>query len=165
MAAGTTYELITSQTLASDQGSVTFSDIPQTYTDIVFHSNSISPTLPQALNWRINGDSGSNYSRTGLYGDGSSTGSYRNTSLTYGLTGAGKTYPNPCFTSFMNYSNSTTAKTIILTGTGTDLLDGYGFAIYVWNSTSAITQVVFTPNNGGAISAGSSFSLYGIKAA
>ncbi len=64
-----TYTPIASATLAASTSSITFSSIPATYTDIVVVINDINSTGSFDTNIRFNGDSGSNYSRTGLRGD------------------------------------------------------------------------------------------------
>jgi hypothetical protein len=62
----------------------------------------------------------------------------------------------------MNYSNSTTYKTILsrgnVTGTGIDL------NVSLWRSTAAITNITVTSFTS-TYTAGSTFTLYGIKAA
>ena len=71
-----TYEKIATTTLGSNQASVTFSSIPATYTDIVVIATGKTST-ETTLYFRFNGDSGSNYSSTDIYGDGSAAGSFR----------------------------------------------------------------------------------------
>jgi hypothetical protein len=63
-----------------------------------------------------------------------------------------------------NYSNSTTFKTpLIRTNTGPSW--GTVFAIVgLWRNTAAITSITFTPDTGN-FDTGSTFTLYGIKAA
>ena len=85
--ATTTYEPIETQTLSSAAGSVTFTSIPQTYTDLVLVVNGRkdSSVSVDAFYCRINGDGSSNYSWTSVAGDGSSAYSERtsNDSLGY----------------------------------------------------------------------------------
>ena len=77
-----TYTLIESQVLGSSAASVTFSAIPDTYTDLVFKFSVRSDRAAtfDNIQARINADSGSNYSRTLLSGDGSSASSSRGSS-------------------------------------------------------------------------------------
>jgi hypothetical protein len=79
-----TYVALDTQTLGSAAASVTFSSIPQTYTDLVLVINGYSIN---DVDWRFrmgNGsiDSGSNYSGTYMYGDGSGASSYRESNVT-----------------------------------------------------------------------------------
>jgi hypothetical protein len=86
MAAGSTYTPIATTTLGSAASSVTFSSIAGTYTDLRIVYSTVSSA--DAGNYlRFNSDSGSNYSNTTLFGNGSSAGSNRNTSST-GMYGA-----------------------------------------------------------------------------
>lgn len=158
-----TYEPIQTYTLGSNT-TVTFSSIPQTYTDLVLVTEATG-TTNGALDVRFNGDSGTNYSRTGIYGDGATSGSFRNTNLAYGLisAGAGSTR-TIAISHFMNYSNSTTFKTYLMLGG--DATNGPGFAVYLWRSTAAITSIALTGDPiGSNIGSSSTLTLYGIKAA
>lgn len=161
MAAGNTYTPIQTYTLGSS-GTVTFSSIPQIYTDLILVTEATG-TTNGAMDVRFNGDTGANYSRTGLYGDGSTASSYRN-SLSYGLIGAGTSNRHIAITHFLSYSNTTTYKPY-LTQSG-DPTTGVGLAIYMWRSTAAITSIALTGDPiGSNIGAGSILTLYGITAA
>ena len=78
-----TYTPIATQTLSANTASVTFSSIPQGYTDLVLI---VSATPVAAGTWnlemRFNNDTGSNYSRTVLSGDGSTAQSDRQSNQT-----------------------------------------------------------------------------------
>ena len=164
-----TYTPIASQTLSSAAASVTFSGIPQNYTDLVLVMNAKgtgftgSGTYPYV---RYNSDSGTNYSRTYLSGNGSSASSGRGTSenLQYlvGGTYIDGTFAYNSITHFMNYSNTTTYKTMLSrannSGVQVDALVG------LWRSTSAITSMIIYSSSGN-FDTGSTFTLYGIKAA
>jgi len=159
----TTYDCIATTTLGSNT-TVTFSNISQAYTDLVLVAEATG-TTNGAMDVRFNGDSGANYSRMGLYGDGSSAIAYRSTNLAYGLIGAGTSSNRDLsITHFMNYTNTTTFKTYLTQSANT--AGGYaGIAVYLWRSTAAITSIALTgdPINT-AIGSGSVLSLYGIKA-
>ena len=107
-----TYTPIASITLASAASSVTFSGIPQTYTDLVVVINGTSSASGE-LRYRLNGNTGSNYSFTQLYGDGSSAGSSRDSNRTTGRLGSTRTTGNVQIGHFQKYSNSTTNKTVL----------------------------------------------------
>lgn len=165
-----TYERIASTVLTSGTASVTFSSIPQTYTDIVLVSQYSVGTNNDGGRIQFNSDTGSNYSRTHLRSNGSSTGSSTATNQTYiymDLEGAGNTIQNPTqsIVEINNYSNTTTYKTALIRSgniagsyTGTSLICG------LWRSNSAISTITLTTDSSTFIT-GSSFILYGIKAA
>ena len=71
-----TYEKVQSTTLSSTQSTVTFSSISGAYTDLVLVMGG-SNSANSDLRMRFNGDTGSNYSVTVLFGDGSAANSFR----------------------------------------------------------------------------------------
>ena len=74
-----TYQPIETQTVSGTSTStVTFSSIPQTYTDLVLVS-AITQSADVSNYLRFNSDTGTNYSRTRLVGTGSSATSVRGT--------------------------------------------------------------------------------------
>lgn len=160
-----TYTPIATYTVSgSSTTSYTFSSIPSTYTDLVLITNS-GQTSGQ-LYFRINGDTGTNYSYTTLEGNGTSAISQRLTSKTLIYPAySGETANAINLTNilhFQNYSNATTYKTILWRSndTGTQTEAGVG----LWRSTSAITSILLASSVGNFL-AGSTFTLYGIKAA
>ena len=164
----TTYEPIATQTLGSAAASVTFSSIPATYTDLVLISTPIV-TAATTFAMRFNSDSTSNYSWTVLIGDGTSATSTRGATQTelrisYAATSRTTNTTN-IVTQIMNYANSTTYKTAISRDNAAS--DGTGAIVGLWRATpAAITSITITPNSGGTIiNTGSTFTLYGIKAA
>lgn len=162
-----TYTPIESRTLTSATSSVTFTSIPGTYTDIVaIVTMPSSGTVTTAL--RVNGDTGTNYSTTILAGISAGASSYRESNKSWGVTGglvSGMGANSNIICHFMNYSNSTTYKTILArgnSGTNFDLEQN----VILWRSTNAINSISFIDYNGGANTypIGSTFTLYGIKA-
>jgi hypothetical protein len=162
MPAGSTYTRIQSYTLGSNT-TVTFSSIPQTYTDLILVGEATG-TTNGAMDVRFNGDTGSNYSRTGMYGDGSTDASYRSANLPYGLIGAGAGSARTIsVTHFMNYSNTSQNKVYMTFDYSTGAT---GAAIYLWRSNSAITTIALTGDPiGSNIGSSSTFTLYGIASA
>jgi hypothetical protein len=154
-----TYTPIASVTLSSAQSSVTFSGIPQTYTDLVLVSDMSGSTTFNAL-LTYNSDSSSNYSETDILGDGTSATSSRLTNQTYirvGYIDSGRTMHR---INVMNYTNSTTNKTTLLRWDTASA--GYVDArVGLWRSTSAITSLTLTTSTGNFAS-GSTFNLYGV---
>jgi len=154
-----TYTPIATQTLGSSASSVTFTSIPATYTDlIIVLAGTSSANISYKL--QFNGDTGSNYSNTFLYGDGSSAISGRSSSQTSigGMGRTGTSQGNGVI-QVMNYSNTTTNKTTI--GRGSLASQLVISTVGLWRSTSAITSINLAPESG-TIDAGSTFSLYGI---
>ena len=170
-----TYEPIATQTVSGSSTSiVTFNSIPQTYTDIVavcvVRSGTAGTNTDNYIRLATGGgsvDSGSNYSTTRLYGNGSSASSDRLTSSTliYGgmIPASGSTAGNLAVTihSIMNYSNTTTNKTVL--SRGNDALAFVSATVGLWRNTGSITSVQFLTNSN--FTDGNTFTLYGIKAA
>jgi len=155
-----TYEPIATYTVSS-ASYAEFTSIPSTYTDlyIVWTATSSNNT---GYGIRFNGDTGSNYSLTYIYGDGATPVSGRDSNIT-SINGMGRTGTSQGVgrVNVMNYSNTTTYKTAIGRG---DLATQLTMAtVGLWRSTSAINAIRLTPEVG-TITAGT-FTLYGIKAA
>lgn len=167
MAAGNTYTPIATTTLGSATGTVTFSSISGSYTDLVLISNIKSNNTNQSsLLFEVNGsNSGSLYSGTMIYGTGSVTGSNKVSNQDFGYImrngglSASSTVTQPFITHFMNYSSTTTFKPVISRNNVADT--NVGADISLWRSNSAITSIrIFASTNDFAI--GSMFTLYGI---
>jgi len=157
-----TYEKIATTTLGSNQATVTFSSISGSYTDLVLIINGGNNTGNYATAFRFNGDTGSNYSATRLYGNGTSANSDRGSNQSYiYLLAAGQNNLNGVqIINIQNYSNSTTYKTTISrsnTAAGT-----VGAEVGLWRSTAAITSIVLAPEFSVNWLSGSTFTLYGI---
>jgi hypothetical protein len=161
MAAGSTYTPIATTTLGSAQSSVTFSSLGS-YTDLLLVFTYES-SADSNLQMRFNGDTGSNYSFTAMYGDGSSAASNRGSSTTGIPVGYDNTSISGTISrvNIQNYTNSTTYKTAILRSDNS----GYVVArVGLWRNTAAITSITLV-NDSGNINSGSTFTLYGIAAA
>lgn len=160
MAAGPTYEPIETRTLSTAQSSVTFNTITGTYTDLVLVSDSILVSGTGAARIRYNSDSGSNYSNTYVYGDGSSALSGRSsnqTSIDFNFIGTAR---STSICHIQNYSNSTTYKTLISRGNGGGITIAY---VGLWRNTAAITTIEVIGSSN--FNTGSTFTLYGIASA
>jgi len=162
MAAGGTYEPIATQTLGSNTATVTFSSISGNYTDLILVFNGKSNVSSGAFYYRLNSDSGSNYSSTHLKGNGTSATSdiYSSASYMYAL-GNGFTNETAIITQFQNYSNTTTYKTALTRWSSLSLY--VAASVGLWRSTSAITTIDIYSLN--IFATGSTFTLYGIAAA
>ena len=167
------YELISTTVLGSAASSVTFSslgDYSSTYKHLQIRSVAKTTTVgdgAEALVLRFNSDSGSNYARHFLSGNGSSVSSGATTSANY--VGAGLVTTNSSIAAFAGNvcdvldAYSTTKNKTIRTLAGhpgslvfIQLLSG------VWLNTASITSMTLSPSLGNFIT-GSRFSLYGIR--
>jgi hypothetical protein len=162
-----TYEPIATYTLGSAATSIDFTSIPATYTDlrVVFSGTAATSSYP----WmRLNGDTGSNYSDTYMYGSGTGTVGAKNTSISAWYMGAwtlSTTIPSFFTMDIFSYTNS---KFKIGLSTGSTNYNGSGFTdliASVWSSTAAITSIKIFSDGGYNLNVGSSATLYGIKAA
>lgn len=165
-----TYVLISSSTLGSSSKTITFTSIPQTYTDLLFKCNvrTDAGVTVDNIFFTVNG-SGSSYSSKLVYGNGtsalSSTGSstYFDNLIQPGASSTANTFGSteiyiPNYTGSTNKyfsaeslseNNGTTAWTI--------------FAAGLWSNTAAITSVTITAPGSGSFITNSSAYLYGIK--
>jgi hypothetical protein len=163
-----TYTPIATTTLGSAAASVTFTGIPSTYTDLVLISTPIV-TSATTFGIRFNSDTNTNYSFTTLNGDGTSATSARGSNESYlriSYVGTSRTTnTSQIITNIMNYANSTTYKTAISRDGAAS--DGSGAQVGLWRKTpETIGTVIIVPISGGTIiNTGSTFTLYGIKAA
>jgi len=163
-----TYTPIATQTLSSAAASVTFSSIPQGYTDLVVVMNGGTTANDSFANLTFNSDSGSNYSVTILYGTGSAAGSSRYSNqarIFLGYIAAwNSTNQFNSILQINNYSNTTTFKTALFRANspaGT-AYPGTEASVGLWRSTSAISTITIEANTTTFI-AGTTFSLYGIQ--
>lgn len=157
-----TYTPIATTTLGSAASSVTFSSIPSTYTDLVlvFNGSNLG-SAGQDIVVNFNGDTGTNYSRTYLLGNGTAASSGRSSNAASWAPGG--LYPNSFYTiHFMNYSNTTTYKTMIARDSVPDAYPA--LTVGLWRSTSAINSITALVQ-GANFSTGSTFTLYGIASA
>lgn len=162
----TTYTPIATQILASATASIIFSNIPSTYTDLIVVFNG-GETVSNGISIKINSDTGTNYSQIRLVGNGSTATAFRRvtTSTVYiddGITFDTNSGTNNAIINFMNYSSTSIYKTWLQRSNSSPsgTMQGCG----LWRNTSAITTLEFSIS-GSTMVTGSSFSLYGIKAA
>jgi hypothetical protein len=167
MAAGATYEPIATNTASGSSTNVTFSSISGSYTDLVLIIANVTAQIDN-VGITLNSDTGSNYSRTILNGNGSTATSSRNSNQTYLYTMYKDTVggdPAMSISQFQNYSNSTTYKTVLTrqetNSSGTKSVQAM---VSLWRSTSAITSISINSGNAN-FNSGSTFTLYGISAA
>ena len=157
-----TYEPIATQTLGSAAASVTFSSISGTYTDLVLIVNASLASGAASTLMRYNSDSGNNYSGTRLIGDGSSASSQRTTNANNNDIGYFNTSMCASIVSIQNYSSTTTYKTCLVRANTSEYVFGQ---VQMWRNTAAVTSINITNSSAVNFNAGSTFTLYGIKAA
>jgi hypothetical protein len=163
-----TYLPIATTTVSgTSTNAVTFSSIPNTYTDLVLVQYLPGdPTATYAYsNLRYNSDTGNNYSSSyQYYYNGLTPG--RQANVSYILHGTSSFMGNSnIITHIQNYSNTTNNKTSISrvnlsansNGITQEIFEGTG----LYRSTSAITSVTAFITTGNYAS-GSIFTLYGI---
>ena len=161
-----TYDKIESQTLGSAQAAISFTGIPATYTDLVIILNGSITSASAFFQVKMGNGSvdntGSNYSATRLYGNGTTAYSDRYTSsqpaFAFGLTG---TNQSSAIIHINNYANTSTFKTTLIRYN--QINGDVGTAAQLWRSTVAITAVSIV--GGANLSSGTTATLYGIKAA
>ena len=156
-----TYDPIASITLGAATASVTFSAIPQTYTDLVIVMFS-DQTASSFSRVQFNGDTATNYSSSNLLGDGSTATSSRTTTDSAVTVTSATTSDNISIINIMNYSNTTTNKTFLIRRNDAAVTVQLNAGLY--RSTSAITSIRLFSNSS-TFTSNSTFNLYGIKAA
>jgi hypothetical protein len=167
-----TYEKIATTTVSgSSTTAVNFTSFSG-YTDLILQVND-QVSSPSGIKIRFNSDTGSNYSMTTLQGNGSSASSFRTTNATsiYNnlINGDSTTSNNftPHIIQIQNYSNTTTNKTLLWRFGNSIQAGGSGdlaAIVGLYRSTSAITSIEVSVWNAVNFIAGSTFTLYGIKA-
>jgi len=161
-----TYRPIATQTLGSAAATVTFSSIPGAYTDLVLIITPQSSSGTASVDIQLNGDTGTNYSLTYLYGTGSSAASGRDSNTAIAGGGSAVATANIFLTNtvqIQNYSNTTTYKTLLMRANNT--AGNVLTAVSTWRNTAAITSISLKLATAVNFTTGSTFTLYGIKAA
>lgn len=173
-ASTSSFESIASATGTGASGVITFSSIPQTYAHLQIRINGRSDvtSTSESVLARANGDTGSNYVRHNLQGDGTTATAGAaapagTNMIVFRITGA-TTTANAMGTGILDihdYTSTTKYKTFrSMAG-----WDGNGTGLIVlnsglWLSTSAITSIsiLTTASN---FTTATTVSLYGIKGA
>jgi len=158
-----TYEKIATTTVSgSSTSTITLNSISGAYTDLVVIINGSYTGAFDAIEVQANGDTGSNYSRTILFGNGSSAGSSRasnGTNMGLGLLG---TENSTNVFHINNYSNPNVNKTFLARANSAS--NQTRAVVGLWRSNSAITSLTFNTSSS-TYTSGTTFTLYGIKAA
>lgn len=160
---------IATNTLTADSSTVTFSSIPQGYTDLVIITSARCSSTANDIKLQFNGDSASNYSYTYLRGESGGANSSRGTSqgamfLGYSAMSTDTNIWSPSIININNYANTTTYKTVMSRTNIPSGTSNVAATIGLWRSTSAVTSVTLFPGAFNFVS-GSTFTIYGVKAA
>jgi hypothetical protein len=170
-----THVLINQITIASLTESVTFSNIPQTYADLVLVINSTLETFNTgngkgATVIRFNSDSGSNYTHVQMSGDQNGPLSTAGTQTYVDLLISSyedDVNPTTYIVNIFDYSQNDKHKTVL---SRANLATGNQYPrvslnAYRWANTAAITSMnLFSVVSGGRYNPGTTFSLYGVVA-
>jgi hypothetical protein len=163
--------------LTSTVSSVTFSDIPPSYTHLQIRGISRASTSGERNNMfylTYNGDTAANYSWHNLLGSGASVFAEGASSTSIPRTGMSTAATalsgnmGPVIIDILDYTNTNKNKTLrSLTGFDNNGAGEIYFNSTSWRNTSAVTSITLTPFQGNGASsfvANTSFALYGIKA-
>jgi hypothetical protein len=166
-----TYDLIGSFRLNEATSSVTFSSIPQTYTDLYLTVDGLctGSNTDTSVLLAFNGDTATNYSHAYIYGNGTSIfgGRAANVQFVYGAR-LGFNVQSGGFFHIQNYSNTNMFKTVLSSGSSYASGAGVGGNIIIhntWRSTAAINSIFCGVDSGLGFAAGFTLNLYGIKSA
>lgn len=166
-----TYTAIATTVLTANTTSVTFSSIPQTYTDLVIVSMGSLATSENSPWIRFNGDATTAYNRQAFYSYSGSVGGSSDAGANrfyFGDIGGGwGTFNQVAINHIANYANTTYNKNIL---TFANYVDQYGsvsntIGAACWASTAGISTILISAFASNQFTAGSVFTLYGIKAA
>lgn len=168
-----TYEPIVSLTISNPSNTVSILNIPQNFTDLVLSVSGQSTGGGSEWYMWPNLDVASNetkFSRTYMAGTGSSAISGRqhpgsNGGYAASICWATNSGTNSSLVNIMNYSNSTTFKTSLIS---MNILAGAAYVtrqISLYASLSPITSLQFGLYAGQNFAVGTTFNLFGIKAA
>lgn len=164
---------IQTYTLTSSASSITFSNIPQNYTDlkiVVSARNASTNTGYERLSMsmQLNGSTSTFTSRFLSSSNPPSSFSYSNGTIGWlpAADAAANTFSNTEIT-ILNYTSSNNKSFYVDNAQTNNTTDYNKFNIslgsLLWSTASAITSVGFTFESGTSIVAGSTFTLYGIS--
>ena len=163
-----TYNPIATTTLGSAASSITFSSIPNTYTDLRLVFVGTSASNGQVVTIQFNSDTATNYSWIRFNGDGataSAISAQNVSSLQATYQGTSTTIPIMCTWDVFSYTGSTYKTVLMSASEDKNGSGGTGVKVGMWRSTSAINTILITINGAQNFNSGTTATLYGIKAA
>lgn len=169
------WTVIQHQELSGNESSITFSNIPASYTDIVLYVSGRTTlnVYRDDMFFRLNGDSTTSYLynfirrfENGSLEQSNNTGTYNHGAI-FSISGAsstGSSFSNVKLT-ISNYAGSTLKSYMLESAMGnlsvnSDLYINAG----LWNNTAAITSITLASLNSTPFVTNSSATLYGITA-
>lgn len=163
------FESIATVSVSSSTSPIEFTSIPSDYKHLQLRFIAKSDSADLDVWARFNSDTGNNYSRHRIYGDGASvsvdTEASTSAIVTFGRTGSGTNNFGTNVVDILDYTNTNKYKTTkSLYGRDSN---GSGFAMFssgLWMNTNAITSISVFPQSGN-FNQYSHFALYGIKGA
>jgi len=169
------FESIATVTVSGSASSITFSNIPQTYTHLQIRG--ISRSTASLTFTFVFGDimfnsdfTGTNYYQHYVQGDGSATAAANNYPLWYWAAdnAVNSNIYGAAIFDILDYTNTNKKKTVrILGGVDNNGSGGIDFHSILWNNTAAISSIRLTIpfNDYGVFQNRTTFALYGIKSA
>lgn len=152
---------IATNTLTTATASISFSNIPQTYTDLVLVVRG-GTTASAASKVNLNNVTSGIYANTRFWGDGTSTASDRAPNSGEMYTGGGWFSDGMFVVNILNYTNTNIYKPMLSRYSNPSSFTFFNCT--TWMSTNAVTSIQVGLNTSTYIS-GTSFTLYGVKAA
>jgi hypothetical protein len=160
------YESIATVTVGSGGASdITFTSIPSDYAHLQIRLTSLLSTSADVY-LQFNADTGNNYQRHTLYGNGSAAGSYSETGNNrISIIFAANTGVGGSITDILDYKDTNKFKIVRALGGNDNNSTGFiALQSGGWRSTSAITSIKLYSGSG-TISQYTHAALYGIKGA
>jgi hypothetical protein len=151
---------------------IDFTNIPQTYTDLVIKLSARSTSSGGDCSVTFNASGGTAYSSRLLYGDGSAAASANSTGAAFAVWGAGainrSTTTSSTFANtdiyIPNYSGSNNKSFSTDSVEENNATQAYSeLATSLWSNTAPISQITLTPSSSGNFAQYSTATLYGIR--
>jgi hypothetical protein len=159
------YDALATVTVGSAVSTITFAGIPSGYKHLQLRSMCFGTSDDENLYIRFNSDSGSNYARHYLEGNGSSasaSGTAPDTGGVFSNTSNG-TSPYVSVTDILDFADINKFKTLrALSGRDRNGSGSIALRSSLWRSTSAVTSITILAG-GGSLASGAQFALYGVK--
>lgn len=152
-------------TLANNDSEILFANIPNIYRDLMLVLNVRDANAGSFLLGRFNSDSGANYSRVVMRGDGSSPTSFAQGGLTsLDIGGMQSTGWSSLIFHIMDYSATNKPKTVLarFNSPTESIHSPVAAGAYLWASNSVISTILLYPLSS-SWATGSTLSLYGVR--
>ena len=149
------------------EATITFSSIPATFAHLQIRAI-LKQSIGSGAFARFNSDTGSNYARHRLQGNGSTASAAGDASQDKVLINTSQGFSDfgTIVMDILDYANTNKVKTVRhLFGIDLNGSGAVGVESNLWRDTSAITQIQFISPNGGNYAEYSHFALYGIRSA